>query len=447
MESRSTLIEVRRDVCVRAYECAGWVDRIELVPRAAVRASQITRTLDGLSLILEVKHGASLDWANYAHFTSAALLLTSAVHIELASRTRLAGRLHHAAGTGLRVLLPQVHAVPQRCGGRSASKVPALMARGYASEVFATMALAASGTILETIGNRSGRSTDAALAAARTELLTCHNVSSRPPAPRYTCFDTTLRPRRNTMLHTMRHTMVSVLPNLSTAAATSVGSALRRAAWSVLGARMPLPPKRRSVVLLTRRTQSRWINRQQAVEALRGIALAAGASFTDAGDAEDLGATPARCYRALPQLRLWARAWLVVSVVGAHESNVVFMRSSAAGLLESQNCGFVTGTYAFFARAAGVPYAVTREVKQSGHGWLREAATEVIRHTCDVLHMATQACSTAAILERHPTLYERKSCSHLSGRYTRPSYFNLPRQVLLTGPEADVPVATRALLH
>ena len=123
--------------------------------------------------------------------------------------------------------------------------------------------------------------------------------------------------------------MTSVLPNLTTPAAIAVGNVLRRAAWSVLGARMPLPQKRRSVVLLTRRTQSRWINRREAVDALRGIAAAAGATFTDAGDAEDLGATPTRCYRALPQLRLWTRAWLVVSVVGAHESNVVFMRPSA----------------------------------------------------------------------------------------------------------------------
>ena len=113
------------------------------------------------------------------------------------------------------------------------------------------------------------------------------------------------------------------------------------------------------VVLLTRRTQSQWTNRQEAAQKLRQVVHSAATGpkfgFLDAGDAETLGVvtlqTGDNCYSSGVQLALWQDAHIVVSPVGAHLANLVFMSQRSAGLLQSNNCEFNTLTYSSLARA------------------------------------------------------------------------------------------------
>jgi hypothetical protein len=220
----------------------------------------------------------------------------------------------------------------------------------------------------------------------------------------------------------------------------TIGQRMQRAMRALLAMPFSAPVEpgqspMRQIVLLTRRTQSAWINRQGMARAMRQVATLAGARLTDAGDAEDLGLTAGGCYRSAPQVELWANAWLVVSVVGAHESNVIFMPPASAGLLESFNCGHNTETYATLAAAAGVPYAAAREARQLGHGWLAEAGAPALAQAC--LHLSLPAtCSAVDILTAKPHLYERRNCTGKSAKALL--WLNMPRMHLLSGEGADV---------
>ena len=122
------------------------------------------------------------------------------------------------------------------------------------------------------------------------------------------------------------------------------------------------------VVLLTRRSQSVWKNRAEVAAKLRKTIEGRGYAMHDAGEAEDLGNHDG-CYRAYPQIDLWRRAWLVISPVGAHLSNVVFMQPGvSAGLLVSQNCNFNTSVYRTLAACCGVKYRAAEEfIDNDGH--------------------------------------------------------------------------------
>jgi len=450
-------LEVRRDVCLASYACGGNVGaRMRLVPIRSVQASRIFKTHSGLTVLISAKHGATPDWTNLAHWASACMFLATAAATELPLLGRFGQRLVALAERELHVALPQVPGNRTRCGS---ARIPALVARGRASEMFGALALATAYVVVDALRNgsllahalpaspfepRAGVTEGAVsshLANANRALLLCPDVAA--PRHSYTCFEGLVRARWTETSRTWgMGVALDELTRLRGAYSRQrTGQRMQRAMRALLAMPPPAPVEPglqlpRRVVLLTRRTQSAWINRQPMARAMRQVAVLAGAQFTDAGDAEDLGLTGDGCYRAAPQVELWASAWLVVSVVGAHEANVMFMKPTSAGLLESLNCGHHTQTYATLAAAAGVPYAAAREAWQLGHGWLAKASAPVLAQACLHLSLPTR-CSALDILTAKPHLYERQNCS--AGKSAKALlWLNMPRMHLLSGEGADV---------
>lgn len=455
-------LELRRDVCVASYRCAGLVGaRYKLIPAKSLKPSQVWKTYSGLTVFLSAKHGASIDWSNLAHWSSACMFLAAAAIAELPNLGRFGQRLADYAQTALRVALPQVVANQTSCKG-GARRSPALMARGRSSEMFGAFALAAAIVVVDALQNGSllasvpisGASTRTGApsfpVALQHELLLCGQVAA--PPKKYTCFASLVRARwtEETRSRGMNVALEHLILTTDLRLRRLTGSRVHKAIREVVGLPPPAPSSsgvspRRQVVLLTRRTQSIWVNRQAMVRSMRQTSLFSGADFLDAGDAEDLGLSDEGCYLAAPQVALWSSAWLVVSVVGAHESNVVFMSPDSAGLLESFNCGHNTRTYANLATAAGVPYTPTRESEQQGHGWLTTASQQLVRQACEHLGLPASTCTVDSILSVKPHLYERSNCSGRSARALL--WMNMPRMHILTGESADVLRALKARLQ
>lgn len=443
--SRGTELDVRRDVCV-SLSCDN-KDRVRLHALSKVDPSKVERKIAGLTALLQVQHGKSHDWSNYAHLTSACLLLATAAELELRRRPVLAARLLKWASAGLHVAMPQVTGDRLSCGH---PRIPALQARGALSEVFAMVAMAATSSVLSAAAEIAGGSHATANASAlgTESLLLCNDVARRSKGG-FTCFDALVRiPERRANNQAELEAVASSLP---TAAGMRIGARMQRAAHELLGLTRPKPPRHRRVVLLTRRSQSVWVNRAAAAARIRGLVRHAHGSFVDAGEAEDLGRDGAGCFRAAPQVRLWASAWLVVTVVGAHESNLVHMPQSGAGVLETLNCGHRSATYSSFAKVAGVAHTASHELKQQGHAWLRSARAPLLQQACAHIGgtgnrgVPPERCSVGALLARLPRLYERKRCaSNLSA--TRGIYFNMPRVVRLSGEDLDLMKTLRDLL-
>ena len=444
--SRETRLDVRRDVCV-SLSCDD-KDRMRLHTMSNVDPSKVERKIAGLTALLQVQHGKSRDWSNYAHLTSACLLLAVAAELELRRRPALATRLLKWASVGLHVAMPQVTGVKRSCGH---PRIPALRARGALSEVFAMVVMAATSSVLSAAADIAGGIPAAsanASALGNESLLLCNDIA-RWRAGGFTCFDALVRiseRRANNQAE-----LEAVASSLPAAIALRIGTRMQRAAHELLGLRRPMPPRHRRVVLLTRRSQSAWVNRETAAARIRGIVRHAHGSFVDAGEAEDLGRDGAGCFRAAPQVRLWASAWLVVTVVGAHESNLVYMPHGCAGVLETLNCGHRSATYSSFASVAGVPHTASHELRQQGHAWLRSASAPLLQQACAHIGgtggrgVPPERCSVDALLKRLPHLYERKHCaSNLST--TRGIYFNMPRVVRLSGEDLDLIRTLRARL-
>jgi len=443
--SREIDLDVRRDVCV-SLSCDN-TDRVRLHALSKVDPSKVERKIVGLTALLQVQHGKSYDWSNYAHITSACLLLAAAADLELRRRPALASRLLKWASVGLHVAMPQVTGVKRSCGH---PRVPALQARGALSEVFSLVAMAATSSVIKIAAEIAGGSHASANASAlgTGSLLLCNDVAKRTPGG-FTCFDALVRlPERRANNQAELEAVASSLP---TATGVRLGARMQRAAHELLGLRRPKPPRHRRVVLLTRRSQSVWVNREAAAARIRGLVRHAHGSFVDAGEAEDLGRDGAGCFRAAPQVRLWASAWLVVTVVGAHESNLVYMPQGGAGVLEALNCGHRSATYRSFAKVAGVAHTASHELRQQGHAWLRSASAPLLQQACAHIGgtgnrgVPPERCSVDALLKRLPRLYERKRCaSNLSA--TRGIYFNTPRVVRLSGEDLDLMWTLRGLL-
>ena len=346
-----------------------------LLPRTyALRAGRRVEHHAGVSVMLVSKHGDThaFDWSNLLHWSSAMLyssLVVQSNSLELRARLRAAtaasrGRANLSA-LG-RTLLPTIPASTSvvHCSGAESSGTPAYMARGAHSEMFALLAQSASLSIANALGIAAPPRPPLAICTPR--LIHCFDglLSFQPKGG--SSFKDRLGRWNREMLLTGR--MQQAGPNLL--AAPFLAAAYRLAGSSPPAVVLPRP--RRRVVLLTRRTQSRWTNRPEAVRELRAIATGAGVGFVDAGDAEALGRTNlpggGACYAARPQIELWRDAWLVISVVGAHESNLLFMPSwpQAAGLLESTNCGFFTDSYSVLARAVGTGHHKAQQLNARG---------------------------------------------------------------------------------
>jgi len=445
MPAINPLLEVRRDVCVASYECGSAGGRLQLVKKQQVEPALVWKTHTGLTVLISAKHGASLDWSNLAHWTSACMYLAAAAVAELPGLGRFGTRLAGYAETAVRVALPQVVANRTSCG--AGALVPALVARGSGSEMFAALALATAHVVVGALRNgslpaptpKAVSSSASPFELANDALLLCPDLAAPPGS--YICFDGLVRVRWAEPARTHGLMLALSALNHRSDARSRRRSARRLHEAMRLVVGLPPPPRigagspqRRLVVLLTRRTQSVWINHAAMADSFRQAVESAGAEFRDAGDAEELGVSGG-CYRAAPQVELWSGAWLVVSPVGAHESNVVFMRPDSAGLLESLNCGHDTMTYNVLATAAGVPYAAARETHQQGHGWLAAASAPLLRQACQHLSLPT-GCNAAQILEAKPRLYERKNCSGRSAKALL--WLNMPRMHFLSGDAADV---------
>jgi hypothetical protein len=453
----TSALEVRRDVCLASYACGGNVGaRMRLVPIKSIQASRISRTHSGLTVLISAKHGAAPDWTNLAHWTSACMFLAAAAATELPLLGRFGQRLVAYADKELHVALPQVLGNRTSCGGNA--RIPALVARGRASEMFSALAFATAHVVVDALRNGSllspafsaspfepragvtaGAGSSHHWANANRALLLCPDIAA--PRDHYTCFEGLVRARWSETSRTwgMGVALEEITQLASASSRQQTGQRMQRAMRALLAMPPPAPVEPglspRRVVLLTRRTQSAWVNRHAMTRAMRQVATLAGARFTDAGDAEDLGLTEDGCYRAAPQVELWAGAWLVLSVVGAHESNVIFMSPESAGLLESLNCGHHTQTYATLAAAAGVPYAAARETRQLGHDWLAAASAPVLAQACQHLSLPP-TCSAAEILAAKPHLYDRRNCTGKSAKALL--WLNMPRMHLLSGESADV---------
>jgi len=413
------------------------VARLRLVRRSSLGAGASISTRPGLTVA---------DWSNLAHWASACVLVAAEARSELPGLGRFGAALAARASEAVWVALPQVASNRTACGG--ASGLPALVSRGAPSEMFALLALASTRVAVEALGNGSAPSRAAAAAVGGKSLLLCRDIAPVPRA--YICFDALIRARWSDAALGGRHAMIDALEAVSgragAAASAATGEALRSQARALLGlpAAAPEAGGRRVIVLLTRRTQSAWVNRPSVARAVSLAARAAGVRFEDAGDAEDLGRGPGGCYGAAAQVRLWSRAWLVVSVAGAHEANAVWLACGSAGLLESLNCGHATGTYRALAAATGGRYAAASEVRQQGHRWLRSASRPLLDQAC--VHLGLRrGCRAEEVLAARPRLYERKNCT--AQRRSDALYFNLPRVHDLEGGEtADLLAALHRLL-
>ena len=246
--------------------------------------------------------------------------------------------------------------------------VPALFGRGAYSEMFLLSAFATVGAVADALGSaRPRRMADLRTTLCNTQRPVCMDalVYSDPRQPGPASRAATLGIESAWRHHP--HQTVTLCRQWAETAATLAGVRGESAGPAATTRSITMPP--RKVVLLTRRTQSVWTNRAEAVGQLRALVHTHGGTFLDAGNAEELGVQEqrGRCYLARPQVELWRRrAFAVVSPVGAHLANVVFMQGALGGLVQSNNCGFATGTYEILAKACGVRFTTSHETQRKG---------------------------------------------------------------------------------
>ena len=327
--------------------------------------------LAGVTVLIYSQHHETADWANLLHWLSACLYVGIAVGIAVAQNASSVADLRAAH---LRhIMLPQVSTQTAKCNG--STSVPALRGRGIFSEMFLLSAFATARSIGASLGGSASGVPHVAYCSKRhaTCMDTLVFIDPRRVPGSYTA-----KPKGKATAVARRRVPGSFTAGLRAITAASPDQSIaqcRRWITSALHigrvASAPSTARPRSVVLLTRRTQSVWRNRADAARELRHLVeQQPDWRFVDAGDAEALGigatADGSRCYTARAQLALWRGAYAVVAPVGAHLSNLVFMRTSAGGLVQSNNCGFNTLTYASLARACGVRYTAAREVERAG---------------------------------------------------------------------------------
>ena len=266
---------------------------------------------------------------------------------------------------------PQVSSSKRWCGNAKVpGSVPALFGRGAYSEMFLLSAFATVSAVADALGSARPRQ----MAGLRTTLCNTQRpvcmdalVYSDPRHPGPASQAATLG-IKSAWKYEPNQT-VTLCRRWAKTAATLAGVEGGSAGPAARTATTMLPVTPRKVVLLTRRTQSVWTNRAEAAVQLRALVHTRGGTFLDAGNAEDLGVQEqrGRCYLARPQVELWRRgAFAVVSPVGAHLTNLVFMQGALGGLVQSNNCGFATETYEILARACGVRFAASYETQRKG---------------------------------------------------------------------------------
>ena len=264
---------------------------------------------------------------------------------------------------------PQVSSSKRWCGNAKVpGSVPALFGRGAYSEMFLLSAFATVSAVADALGSARPRQ----MAGLRTTLCNTQRpvcmdalVYSDPRHPGPASQAATLG-IKSAWKYEPNQT-VTLCRRWAKTAATLAGVEGRSAGSAARTATTMLPVTPRKVVLLTRRTQSVWTNRAEAAVQLRALVHTRGGTLIDAGNAEDLGVQEehGRCYLARPQVELWRRgAFAVVSPVGAHLTNLVFMQGALGGLVQSNNCGFATETYEILARACGVRFAASYETER-----------------------------------------------------------------------------------
>ena len=328
-----------------------------------------TEWLSGVSVMLTSNHGYrnSYDWTNLLHWSSAmaySALVAQSLSDELRAALHATPRVSDLRLT--HVLLPTISAATaevQYCKPRS--KTPAFLARGAHSEMFALLAQAAALSVADALNITAPRRPP--LALCKPQLTRCFEALVQF-SPSGVQFIDRLRHSYSAWTHGTHGRAPERGPHPFAVPFQQAVIHLAAPSASPRPSRLYTP--RRRVVLLTRQTQSRWLNRAKAAKQLRGIVERAGASLVDAGDAEELGQmllpSGRKCYLAWPQIDLWRNAWLVVSVVGAHESNLLFMPRGAAGLLESTNCGWYSPTYRTLADAVGTGYFNSTQLDRGG---------------------------------------------------------------------------------
>ena len=253
--------------------------------------------------------------------------------------------------------------------------VPALFGRGAYSEMFLLSAFATVSAVADALGStRPRRMAGLRTTLCNTQRPVCMDalVYSDPRHPGPASQAATLG-IESAWRHEPRQT-VTLCQRWAKTAATlagvkgeSAGPAATMTTTSTPTMRHPVSPWK--VVLLTRRTQSVWTNRAEAAAQLRALVHTRGGTFQDAGNAEELGVQVqrGRCYLAKPQVELWRRGtFAVVSPVGAHLTNLVFMQGALGGLVQSNNCRFATETYEVLARACGVRFTTSHETQREG---------------------------------------------------------------------------------
>ena len=268
--------------------------------------------------------------------------------------------------------ITQVSSSRRWCGNATApGSVPALFGRGAYSEMFLLSAFATVSAVADALGSaRPRRMAELRTTLCNTQRPVCMDalVYSDPRHPGPASQAATLG-IESAWKHQPSQT-VTLCRRWATTAATLAGVQGDSAGSAATTSTTTMRPVRpRKVVLLTRRTQSVWTNRAEAAVQLRALVHTRGGTFLDAGNAEELGVQEqrGRCYLARPQVELWRRGtFAVVSPVGAHLANVVFMQGALGGLVQSDNCRFATDTYKILARACGVRFAASHETQRKG---------------------------------------------------------------------------------
>ena len=244
--------------------------------------------------------------------------------------------------------------------------VPALFGRGAYSEMFLLSAFATVGAVADALGSaRPRRMADLRTTLCNTQRPVCMDalVYSDPRQPGPASRAATLGIESAWRHHP--HQTVTLCRQWAETAATLAGVRGESAGPAATTRSTTMTP--RKVVLLTRRTQSVWTNRADAVEQLRALVHTHGGTFLDAGNAEELGVQEqrGRCYLARPQVELWRRrAFAVVSPVGAHLTNVVFMKGALGGLVQSNNVALRARPTRYLLRLA--VSASPRHTRRSG---------------------------------------------------------------------------------
>jgi hypothetical protein len=378
-------LDIRRDVCLSPQPRCNSAQplQIDLRPRATVQQDgRETKHLKGTTVLIYAQHHESADWANLLHWLSACLYVSVALGISQRSASAMLAQ--PSLSQVRHVLLPQIQAKRAQCtngslaGRARRGAVTALLARGAYSEMFLLTAFATARAVGRTLGS-TNVSSPRAIYCSTTQIV-CMDA--------LVYVDPTRVPGAYSVPSTTTH--ARHVPGGFTAGLRAITRAYssrvvrqcerwREAAFAIGVARASHKlPDRRHVVVLTRRTQSVWTNRATVIEHLRAVVLHAGVrtiELTDAGDAESLGLKEVgphvtgqhrKCYVAEAQLNLWHEAYAVISPVGAHLANLVFMQRSSRGLVQSNNCGFNTLTYSTLANACGIRHTTSRETRRHG---------------------------------------------------------------------------------